>query len=213
MRGELKWPHRDQRAVSNPRVQILLANPFFDVEVDKIRVTWNIDRSINPDEYERGNDESYDSYLERMMNDVSFTNDIAELRKKFKLHRGWTWFLEEYVLTGSSSIDPDKGERIRLAGDDEQNNGEAVTEHIKSTYKYSDLRGRRLINKPWQTLQRDKAVYNLARKGKTIKEIAAIILSEFGDDLDYGHIKKIVSDYPKKLRLPPSMRVRNLRTG
>lgn len=54
---------------------------------------------------------------------------------------------------------------------------------------------------PIKKLDRDKRTYELKNEGKDWEEIAEIIESEFGDDLDYNEINIAINRYKKRLNI------------
>ena len=55
--------------------------------------------------------------------------------------------------------------------------------------------------KLWKNFDRDSRIYELYLQGKTLGEIDKVINEEYGADLQYGNIKKVVSSFKKKFGL------------
>lgn len=155
-----------------------------------------------------------------------YDEDLRELGAKFGLdYEHWSLVLWEYVRTGSESellnhdslqvdtapkiqwnfkkIADKRRKRIILI---ELGDNTTLKDVKAAWHQVEDMRRRFKMVKPkfkeWKNFERDKRAYELSAQRKTIAEIGGILRNEYGADLDYGNIKKIVSTFRKKFGLP-----------
>ena len=151
--------------------------------------------------------------------DSPYYKDLLNLMKRFKLDKNyWLAALWQYVRTGEYKQGDFYSETIpiiKLQKDEDGYLPKIALEIGRSTtlkdvkeawYRVEELKkliyGKQPKFKLWKNFERDSRAYELCLEGKTINEIDGILRKEYGADLDYGNIKKIISTYRKKLELP-----------
>ena len=85
-------------------------------------------------------------------------------------------------------------------------NWKEITKEIKK------INGKPSKRKVWKTMDRDHLIYLLASNGVPIPEIYRDVLQLCGEDLDYGNIKRIESNFRKKLNVPKRFKKYKLKT-
>lgn len=197
---------------------MLFLNPEFREKVEGIREKFKTE-NYEFDGYNGKNGREIASLMEN----VRLINEVENLRKYFKLSKRYDDFLVEYVVTDDSLPSYDI-EGLRL---EEVDYGNGDVEHkllltretkLKDIIKAwplieKELGGKGKKNKSWKRFWRDYDIYELAKEGKTIDEICNIIEDKYGDSLDYGNIKKIESDFRKKIGIAKKYRKYKLVTS
>ncbi len=223
---------RKESAKAEQAMKLLLANPKFKTAVDSLRIKWGVyskdpQRSENIKKLEKSHSSPW-AYSEEVIGtpdvwirknqDSPYYKDLTNLARRFKLDKNyWLAVLWQYVRTGEYRQDNLYAEAAPIVGmsRDEETGMRRVTLLIGAGTTFKDVKAEwhnvekmkkfvygRPKFKPWKNFERDSRAYELCLEGKTINEIDGILRKEYGADLDYGNIKKIISTYRKKLELP-----------
>ncbi len=89
-----------------------------------------------------------------------------------------------------------------------------VPEDYFEIQKNHDTPPKKTRRKAWTKMRRDLAIYRAGLLGKTIVAIDRSIQKDFGEELDYGNIKKIESNVRRgKLGVGKQIRVGSLKTS
>jgi hypothetical protein len=201
----------------------LIIRPDFEEKIQAIREK----HDIPVDDLEIPTPENESAYL-HFSESSSIRNEALALIKQFKISENWLDLLITHIVCNqfvpSGDMDPDG---LILEVDLETNsstpkkyllhlNSETTLDEIKKawpTIKKQVRAGRYRRKKPWKNFWRDYEIYSLASRGKTITEIDMAIQLKFkGQNLDYGNIKHIESDFRKKLGIPKKYRKNKLKT-
>lgn len=178
---------------------MLYLNSQFRQEVREIR-----DRFEIQDEYDINE-------IERLFGDEILLAEARKLRKSLKLTSRWDDYILEYIITNETipSYDID-GLRLEIKTDSVNEKEYLLHLTENSTLKdiiltwpmIEKLVGvKKSREKPWKKFWRDYTIYELNNEGKTLSEIYKIINDKYGEDLDYGNIKKIASSFKKRLNI------------
>jgi hypothetical protein len=209
----------------------LLVNPDFQQEVEQIREQLKIEETVDEIEQSEELDEKEERVAERLLefiDSAAVQKAANNLAKKFKVPKRWVGsiayeivgggFYESFapdaiylvVRTDKDSTEPEFyikiNENTTLA--EIKKRWPAITEKVKM-----HAPKRTKSQKPWNKRWRDYAVYQYAREGKTIDEILHLVEEKFGEDLDYGNIKKIESAFRNKVGIGKQFRQYKLKTS
>lgn len=104
-----------------------------------------------------------------------------------------------------SIIDREKEEGeelfIRLTGSTTKQDIEGVWSFIEELQQqFGDYRKR---SKPWIKQKRDEYIFKLYSEGKEDKEIWDAVCNRFGEDLSFGSIRKVISNFKKRFGISP----------
>ncbi len=192
---------------------ILTLNPDFEKEVKNIRNAFDIDLSETTED-EKETEKRIVSFME----DVELNNKVNELRKKFKLQKQWHDMLMDYVVCdetlpsyyiGGLKLEIDEKKECKLILTKETTLKEIIMAWPQIEKELGKNNKR---NKPWKKFWRDYDIYKMAEEGKSINEISKLINQRYGDNLDYGNIKKIESSFRKKVGISKIPRKNKLKT-
>lgn len=181
----------------------------FEQEIKGIREKWDItDTDWNKEYY------TEDGWICLLENN-ELEKDVVNILKKLEIDLrflswvqkyavlGWQWGPEDihYDDTGIKTIKSVDGSITVEVGPNSTKEDyiKAWDNEIK---KYLTPSKRKPRSKFWRDLQ----IFNLANEGKTLTEICALTNERFGEDLDYGNIKKIYSDMCQRLKVPANRR-------
>lgn len=194
--------------------------PDFVAAIKKLRTKWE----INVNEFSDNSEESEKKWL-HFLEDSDISKDVKILLSELKILSSWKTVVHQYLI--DDNLYPYNSNENQITKD---SNGLTLeidlenTDHIvlrvgpKTTYEdfkiaWSEIVLHRKL-KPLRkrvrgNFLRDYQIFILARDGATIREIFS---TEAGRGMDFGHIKKIVSAFYDKLKIPKKDR-RPLRTG
>lgn len=202
-------------------VEMTMRPDFVDA-IEKLRIENNIDKNF----LLSGTNESEEELMDFLENgDSSIVKDVKDLLINLKISLSWQNIVYSYVFTGNCFPYNDESPEVINNADglilkvDTDNYDKLILEIGKDTTmeefknswdvikKYRKMKPKRKKEKV--NFLRDYKIFSLANDGKTIKEICNIIQKEFEiDNLDYGNIKKIVSSFYKRLKIPKKDRVK-----
>jgi len=163
---------------------------------------------------------SNDDFLILFAQREPYYQDVTKIADRFRLDRTyWLGFVWRYIKYGIAepleiasetipfvrpgrSID-DWGKMPRIIIELGRN---STLRDVKAVWHYvEELRRTFKLELPkfkeWKNFDRDFKIYQLAEQGKSIGEIWLAFKQQEGVDLDFGQIKKIVSEFPKKAGL------------
>lgn len=145
--------------------------------------------------------------------------DIKQLLRKFHLRQSYDTLIERLLKNESlEGIDPEAPYlEVDIQKDMDEVTGDFLFKLVifPSTNK-DDLPWRAIKNmmqqsgrkriKLWKTFERDKFIYEMALSGKDTLEISGLLNSKFHIDMDYGAIKKALSQFQYKMKIPKELR-------
>ena len=174
----------------------LMRNSDFKKQIKNIRKNWNID-------IKETKNKKVDNLIDTLLDDINFDKQISSLIKNFNLSQTWRDWLFKFIVHNKSfdSFDPYGNIIVQ-----EINNcvsefyikaGPHVTNEdakrallvIKTIKGETNVRARKKIY-----AERDYYIYNLSIKGKSTIEISSLVKKKYRQELDYGHIQKIISE-------------------
>lgn len=182
-------------------------------EVDQLRKKFDLDVNFLAE----NSDESVNAWGFHY-EDETLRSEVLAVLSKLGIAKGWMEGVLLYAIDGLSSphddlvLNPDGlvmdintkdyGDVVWFIGPDTTN------ADIKTAWKLVvDLRGGKAPrNRILPNAERDQKIFRMARYGKIITQIANEVKEEFGDDIDYGLIKKIVSSSYQKYKIPNNIR-------
>lgn len=186
--------------------------PDFCDAVEKIRKKWSID----PRRLSEGSDAAQRELLSLMENE-HLPDEIEAMLHKLGVAKGWTEIIQQYVLDGNIYPHYSKDPFITCNPDGlllerSDDNPEEVVLRVGLDTTREDLmlawreieRNRKKYvprKRSRKNFFRDYRIYKLACEGKTIIEIHRVFLGE-GIDIDLGNIKKILSAFCSRLKIP-----------
>jgi len=197
-------------------------NPSFDKAVLELRKKWEIDT----DYLTSNTKEAQDDWM-RLLENTSLHADVQKLLTDLNISLSWDEVVQQYVVDGDTYYYKDESSFIT-----KNSKGLVLSVNMEEPYDivlhvgpetiYSDFK------KAWKKIEkyrkvplprkrvrtqfiRDYTIFTQARNGASIQTIHAVIKNKFGEDLDYGNIKKIVSEFYNRLGIPEKER-RKLKT-
>lgn len=206
--------------------KMLIENPEFQEAVLAMREKWAVELR-EAEESEK----DWDFFI----NEKEYREALNAILKRFSLHEEWEELVDGYILWGDDFVmrDPNAPQVIKKISDDVTDSSDEPIEFLIKvspfTTKDEVLRAWRDAKKQmqetvpkvkkfklWLKFKRDTMIYKLAIDGKSIEEICNTIRQKYGEDLDYGHIKKIVSNYHRRMKIkgkPPTLRTEGRKRG
>jgi hypothetical protein len=216
----------------------LIINPAFEVAVEAIRKEIGIDydklcETIRANSHGKitKNDVEKKVFqkLSEFANDPRIRTASIELAEQFDVPKRWIpSLINGIVYVGSiriSDVYDHDGIILHFPLDEETqepkflieiNENTTLTEIKKNWPAISQKVRQHAVHspkarKPWRKKVRDYMIYEYTQQGKSIGEISDLIKKEFEEDLDYGNIKKIESDFRKRMGISKKYRKRKLR--
>jgi len=216
---------------SQQKVELILANPNFQIAIKLLRKKWK----ITPNGFgleepkiaktkkgvvfqeSRGELVKWEDWLAKSKKSNEFWQDLDNLRRTtlrpYRLSDRWLFFLQRYLLYGSTM--PEAGLMIYLKKDEITGEpeiwirieGDTTLEDIKRGWKDIKKEQQRLLEyvgkyKVMPKFRRDKRIWELTQQGFSDKEILQKIKEqELGEGLIYSDIPKIRGKFKKKHRL------------
>ncbi|GEM_PF-3947836 len=178
----------------------LVLDSHFNLAVNKIREELEISGDAD--------DLSMEEFI-HLIESSAVSEKVKALVKEFNLPKTWSDIIHRYVVEGdfTSEIDPD-GLMLEISQKDEGSEKEyflrispsTSIEDIKNVWFLiqkeigSRKKTKKKINKKFD---RDQRVYKLYLARNSTEKIAEAVKKEFGEDLDYGNIKVIISNQKK----------------
>ena len=197
--------------------------PDFKNAVQDLRKKW----SINPDTLSGNSKEAEDEWL-HFMESSELRADVDKLLSKLDLPSSWEKVVHQHVVDDMIFPYNDESRSIvrnsdglimevntenandiilRVGPDTVFDDFKAAWQEIQQHRKQAAPRKRERKN-----FLRDYDIFRMARDGQTIVEIDKAIEAKYGKNgVDYGNIKKIVSGFYSRLKVPPEDR-RELKT-
>ena len=174
--------------------------PDFIKRMDKLCEDWQIEYDME------------DKKRHELMESRELRDSVSEILKELNIPISFDDLVHQYLLFGFpcqiSDVLPDPDGLIIKTTD---KNAKIIVEIGQKTTKedYSkawdiikDCRLTPSRKKERPNFWRNYEIYKLAREGKAIDEIYNFLKSEFGCDLDYGTIKKNLSSFCDRLKIP-----------
>jgi len=196
--------------------------PDFKKAVEELRRKWNIDS----DALSESSKEAEDEWL-RYLENSDLHSDVMSMLKALKLSSSWADVTHQHVVDGSlypyndssHHITQNKNGLVLETGfeNDEEIILRVGPETVFSDFKiaWEEIKKRRKNTPPRkrdrQKFIRDYEIFSMARDGMTLGQIWAVINKRYGEDLEYHTIKKVVSDFYTRLKIPKKDRI-ELRT-
>ncbi len=192
--------------------ELRLARPDFEESIVKLRKKLGIRPELFLSDSPEYNDE-LSNYL-----DIS-DDHISELLSKHKLSKHWFQVVFFYLISNGSlnqtNVMTENQHGLVITEENLEYPGITLhigpdttyTEYISAWKMIKEKRGKKLkINKCRENAARDLRLFTLHKQGRTLSEIYKIIKEEYGDDLDYGNIKKVISETYDRCHTPKEMR-------
>ena len=190
----------DRGSSASAKFLIFVNRPEIKKEIQEIRKKYN----IIPSE-----DLPADEYL-KFAESEAINSDVKALIKKLKLHEEWGEFTINFIITNDLfyNRDPDSmwlEQELKDGADNEfflrltpttsLNDVKKAWPIISKIVKGDKKSKRKPLKKYW----RDYTVYRLFNEGKKIADVLHAIKQEFNEDLDYSNIKRIDSEFRKRI--------------
>lgn len=191
--------------------------PSFEKAVVALRKKWEIDT----DYLSSNTKEAQDDWM-RLLENTDLLTDVQELLKKFNLSQSWDEVVQQYVVDNDTYYYKDESPFITknsrgLVMLVSMENPDDIVLRVGPETIFSDFK------KAWEKIKqyrkvpqsrkrvrtqfiRDYEIFNQARSGASIATIHAYIKEKYSDDLDFGNIKKIVSEFYNRLKIPEKER-------
>lgn len=184
----------------------------FQKELAAIRTKWNIDAAKLKDL----DDDKVLGEWTVLIEDADLTEKVEGMLAKLEISPVWKSLILSYVLRGDAEVYEEDGtyfteepegavlqinigdsSRFTIAAGDKfvLNDLDVVKKILKRTGRFRTARRQDNEYKNWK---RDRKIFHMAKAGKNLGEIATAIDNEYGGDIGYGTIKKIVSDWYKR---------------
>ena len=196
--------------------------PTFEKAVTALRKKWEIDT----DYLSSNTKEAQDDWM-RLLENTNLLTDVQELLKKLNLSQSWDEVVQQYVVDNDTYYYKDESPFITknskgLVMSVNMENLDDIVLHVGPETIFSDfkkawekIKKLRKVSLPRKRVRtqfiRDYEIFNQARSGASTATIHAHVKEKYGDDLDFGNIKKIVSEFYRRLKIPEKER-RKLKT-
>ena len=191
----------------------------FKEAVEELRKKWSIDT----DALSGSSKEAEDDWLYYLENS-DLHSDVMNMLKKLKLSSSWADVAHQYVVDDSTyryndsshfitknenglvletGFDDKDGKIILRVGPETVfSDFKIAWGKIKRLRKYAPPRRRNR-----EKFIRDYEIFSMAKSGVTINKIWRHIRDKYGEDLEYHTIKKVVSEFYTRLKIPKKDRV------
>lgn len=194
----------------HPEVRKLIAQEEFQIDVETIRKKFEINLLEDKDEYYLEHyEKTYEDFFSSVLESSEFNDAVLSILKKHKLHRGWTEFIEMYILTDDKWNDPKRITTAYHLSEDMPpehvitiHTPEATLHELKEIGEKictTGVKGSR--KKIWKTLERDQMIFRLRREGKSYKEIGNIVYNKYKEVLTAYNLKEIISNFREKMAI------------
>lgn len=200
-------------------IEITMRQDFKDA-VKKLRHKWNIDT-----DFLSGDSEEASTEWLRFLENNELREDVKDLLAFLSLSLSWLGVAHMYIVDDNFYSYNDTSHWITsnplgLVLEQDLENPDNIILRVGAETAWPDfkiaweeikkIRGIVTPRKRERKLfLRDYEIFSLAKNGKTIPEICTTIEDKYGKskDLDYGNIKKIVSDFYTRLKISKEERV------
>jgi hypothetical protein len=190
----------------------------FNNAVEVLRKKWSID----PDALSESSKEAENEWL-RFLEDANLHMDVKKMLKALKISASWTDVVHQYVVDGNlhpyndtshfitqnknglvleTNLDDDNEILLRVGPETTFSDFKIAWEEIKKRRRNTPPRKR-----DREKFIRDYEIFSMAREGMTLNKIWAAIHTKYGEDLEYHTIKKVVSVFYTRLKIPKKDRV------
>lgn len=204
-------------------MEILMRWDFIQA-ISQLQKKWEINPKIFA-----GRDQKGEEGMIKLLENDELRKDVKSILESLEISTTWEDLVLKHVVGYQLFPQTDKVQEITknprgltLVRDPEDSDylylrvGPETTHYDfkKSWEEIKKMKGNQALRKRGRKHPiRDFEIFALSRENKTIKEIYTIIKNRFGksSDLDFGHIKKIVSYFNTLLKIPKKERVK-LRT-
>ena len=187
----------------------------FQEAVAELRAKWEID----VDYISENTKDSQDAWISLLEN-TRLGSDVSKMLEKLDITKNWNEVVHQFVVDGDHysynsketaitrdsdglilGIDVDSNKTTLNVGDN------TTFEDMKNAWsKIVEYRKKPERRRNRKNFLRDYAIYRMAKDGFTISKIHTSILAEYKEDLDYGHIKKVVNEFYNRTKTPKNER-------
>ena len=204
-----------KKAIVRQILEMQFTKPEFKKEIEHFREKWKINYT-KPEGLDRVN-----SLLDDLEKDssigLSFHHDLYDIIRKFNLTNSWYIAIFNYI--GTNKCDPSHDPEAIIAYKDLfedlpkkqlpqyglELNSNVRKQDLMNAWKEIEtfvkndveIKGQRVA----ENFDRDQLIYQLRENKKLgYKEIQAVILNNYEDTPDEGHLRSIVSKYKKRIK-------------
>ena len=187
----------------------------FQEAVAELRAKWEID----VDYISENTKDSQDAWISLLEN-TRLGSDVSKMLEKLDITKNWNEVVHQFVVDGDHysynsketaitrdsdglilGIDVDSNKTTLNVGDN------TTFEDMKNAWsKIVEYRKKPERRRNRKNFLRDYAIYRMAKDGFTISKIHTSILTEYKENLDYGHIKKVVNEFYNRTKTPKNER-------
>jgi|GEM_PF-3740801 hypothetical protein len=192
----------------------------FQKEVGAIRSKWNIDTK----KLEDLDDDKVLGEWTAFIEDTGLTKEVKEMLVKLEISSVWMELILPYVLRGEAEVYEEGGTyfteepegavlqmdmsnlsniTIRLGNKFVLNDLDKVKEVLRKTGHFKTTRRE---DNEYGNRKRDKKIFEMAEKGKTIVQINEELKKKYGYKLEQATVRNIHKKYCNRLRIPKGKR-------